>query len=296
MIKKFPKYSNLDVSLYDEIKSIAGKFEPYSDFNFTSLFSWDTNATTRVSLLNGNLVVSMPDYITGEIIHSIIGNNKIDDSLVKLLGVTSNLKLIPEVVVESIVDVSKFRITEDVDNHDYIYSLEDLSALKGQAYKSKRKSIHRFKNGFSDLYEIKDIDFSDTTSYERILETFAWWASDRGHSHEDISNEHKAISRLLSISNKIKLEGSEIFINNKSVGFSIHEILNNEYTICHFHKTVLKFVGIDTFLTVYAAKELRSEGFKLENWEQDLGIPGLRQLKASYKPAKMLKKFQIKIA
>jgi len=223
----------------------------------------------------------------------MIGNNRVDEALGQLLEITDKLKLIPEAVVTSIRNPEHFQITEDVDNFDYVYSLDDLTNLRGQSYRGQRKKIHRFRDQFADIYEVRDIDFSDPKTQERILETFAWWASDRGRTHEDVSNEHQAIRRLLSNSSKLHLTGSEIFINNKAAGFSIHEILNGEYTVCHFHKTILKFVGIDVFLTIYAAKELSQRGYKLENWEQDLGIAGLRELKLSYKPTKMLKKYQI---
>ena len=102
MISKFPSFSRLEIHHKNSVDEITSRYVPYSDFNFTSLFSWNTSGSTAISLLNGNLVIKMPDYSSAQIVYSLLGNKMIDESLVKLLALTPQLKLVPEDTIKSI--------------------------------------------------------------------------------------------------------------------------------------------------------------------------------------------------
>ena len=66
MIPTFPNFKKLEISDKKEVEEYTSNFPPYSDFNFTSLWAWDTNEKRMISKLNGNLVVQFTDYITCE--------------------------------------------------------------------------------------------------------------------------------------------------------------------------------------------------------------------------------------
>ena len=78
MIALFPEFSKIDISHRYEIEAITSKFEPYSDFNFVSLFCWDTDGSAAVSVSNDNLIIKIPDYINGIPVYSMLGDSKID--------------------------------------------------------------------------------------------------------------------------------------------------------------------------------------------------------------------------
>ncbi len=79
------------------------------------------------------------------------------------------------------------------------------------------------------------------------------------------------------------------------LGFTMYEIISNNYAISHFAKADKKHhAAICDLLNWEEAKILHSQGIKYFNWEQDLGIPGLRYSKEKYKPAFFLKKFILK--
>lgn len=293
MIAEFPSFSPLELEHKDQIQAITSKFAPYSDFNFVSLFCWNTDNSTKVSILRGNLVVNFSDYLTGEPIYSILGDKEIDRSLEALLDLTPVLKMVPEVVISGIADKQKFEIKEDETHFDYIYSLDEHANLPGRKFKEKRKKVTRFSKIHGDRFEVKQVRLDNPEVQKHIMEVFGHWGASKQKNDQDIKTEKAAINRLLIYAKQLDLVALKIYIDGKPAGFSIHEIIDDNQAICHFHKTIPKYNNLDLYLTHQAARDLVIRGAKHVNWEQDLGLPGLRQSKQSYKPALMLKKYTV---
>ena len=53
------------------------------------------------------------------------------------------------------------------------------------------------------------------------------------------------------------------------------------------------FSGLGAFLIHENSRLLSEKGVQLFNWEQDMGINGLRIWKESYKPCYFLKKYEV---
>ena len=47
------------------VEAFTRHHPPYSDFNFLSMWSWDTDGILRIGEINGNLAVRFADYVTG---------------------------------------------------------------------------------------------------------------------------------------------------------------------------------------------------------------------------------------
>ena len=282
MIVKYPNFSKLDISHKQEIKALVSQFPPYSDFNFTSLFCWDIDGTTEISDLNGNLVIKMDDYITGEPVYSILGKQDVDRSLAVLLNLTPSLKLVPADVIGSIHFPSSFEVAEDRDQFDYIYPLAAQVDLAGGHNKIKRNKISKFVRTYHEDLSLKKMQFNDPTTKHEVDQILLGWSSERHRNNDEVRREAAAIEKLFRYGEHLTLVGIKVFLANTFVGFSINEIVQMDYAICHFQKSILTFENIDVFLSNLAAKELKHFGCKYTNWEQDLGIPGLRRLKESY--------------
>ena len=297
MIAPYPSFSKLDISHQKEVKSITDQFDPYSDFNFTSLFCWDVDKTSEISLLNDNLVIMLPDYMTGQSVFSVIGDNRLDDTLVELVSAFGELKLIPEKVVTNLQDVTKLEIHEDEDNFDYIYSLAEHASLSGPKFKEKRKKTARFARVNEAGYKLKPVDINNPDAAQEIRSTFSAWAKSKEKADDDTRQELLALERLLENADHFQLRTLVMELGGRPAGFSIHEIINDIFAISHFHKTVSSYDdNIDVFMNSAAAKDLLAAGCSYDNWEQDLGIPTLRKSKLSYKPVRFLKKYIVKPA
>ncbi len=293
MIDEFPKFSLLTIEHQEQFETIADLFEPYAEFSFPCLFSWNTNNETAVSLLNDNLVINMPDYLTGDPFYSVIGNNEIDETLRILLKNFDHLRLVPEIVVDSISDKKSFVITEDRDQFDYVYALEEHAQLIGNHFKNRRNKSQKFYKTYEDQLVLKKINFKNSRHHDEVLKAFRAWAVSRNKTHKETKHEEIALKRLLENAAHFKLIGILIYIDDVCAGFSINEVINPEYAICRFHKSVLSYSYIDAFFTHVVSIELQHYGCKFISWEQDLGIVGLRKFKESYQPVKYLKKYTI---
>jgi hypothetical protein len=80
-------------------------------------------------------------------------------------------------------------------------------------------------------------------------------------------------------------------IKGRLAGFSIHEILDQQFAITHFEKALPIHRNAYLPLINKAAADLVGNSCKYVNWEQDLGLEGLRKSKQSYQPVKFLKKY-----
>lgn len=293
MIARFPQFSKLELADKPEVESITASFEPYSDFNFTSLFCWNTDGSTQVSRLGNNLIIQLPDYLTGEATYSILGSDDCRAAVATCLQHFRQLNMVPEMVVEQLQDMQGVTIQEQPEQADYIFSVADLAGMPGETYRSKRKSIHRFERAYEGTYNVIELNLAKHKSSPLIQQIFQDWAKERARQPEDIANESAAITTLLTYAEHLNVDVLVLLINSKVVGFSVHEMLPGSYSICHFQKTILDYIGADVFLTNQAYIRLQETGCALVNWEQDLGLPGLHTLKQSYHPVKLLRKYQI---
>jgi hypothetical protein len=294
MIPRYPETTSLALEHKPLFDDYTKSFEPYAEFSFPGLYCWDTEEETQISVLNGNLVMKMPYYITMEPFFSLIGTSEIDKTLDTLLRDHGELKMVPEVVVDAIENVGKYKITEDRDQFDYVYLLEDQVQLAGKHYRGRRKKGSKFYRTYEDSIEVRKIKFSDKNDRQQILSTFEDWAKDRNRPKGETEHEVAALGRALEAAPSFNLVGIQMFIEGRCVGFSINDVVSEDYAVCRFHKSLVgSYKHIDAFLSNLVAIELQHFGCKYLSWEQDLGIEGLRAFKESYKPVKYLKKYTI---
>ncbi len=296
MIARYPDFSKLTISDKPELEAYTAPFAPYSDFNFISLYSWDTDGSLGVSDLNGNLVVRLPDYLTALPRYSVLGGHVADDSLETLLRDVGQLDLVPLPVIEQVRQPERFITKETRDEFDYVYSLKDLAELPTDIYQDKAKKARRFTRHYESKYRIAETVYGDETTIRLINYIFDWWQHVKDRQEDDTDQERKAIDRITSEPGKFNLATHTLTVEGVPAGFSIHEILDNGYAISHFHKTLPVYKNADVFFNQRVAQALLRYGSKYVNWEQDLGLPGLRQSKMAYHPVGYLKKYSLRLA
>ncbi len=298
MIPTFPKFKKIEISDRADIECITRKFPPYSDFNFTSLWSYDIKEEVRISQLNKNLVVRFNDYITGEPFYSFLGDTKVNDALYHLLelsireGLPPTLKLVPEISVKK-CDSARFNIQEDRSHFDYIISVERLMPHDGnnRRLSSRRRLIKKFKE--SNDFQVTTINIQDKNIQKQIDSVFVKWESQVNQDKEITKHLHSTIERFFKMDNFQDIIAFGVYINSKLVGYSINGY-HNGYAVGHFqqgNKDV--FSGIYALLMHETAPLLAKLGVIYVNLEQDLDIPGLRSWKMSHKPSTFLKKYII---
>src|SRR5882757_8931579 len=101
-IPEFPDYTSVQPSIRVDIERHTQRHAPYSDFNFINILSWDLGGDARVSRLNNNLALCLPDYVDGVPFYSFLGDQHVEDTAGALLNEAERntgarqLRLVPE--------------------------------------------------------------------------------------------------------------------------------------------------------------------------------------------------------
>ena len=81
----YPTFKKLELSDKEIFEEHTKKFPPYSDYNFVSIWSYNTEDNVTFSFLNDNLVMKLNDYITNEPFYTFLGTNKAEETINNLL-------------------------------------------------------------------------------------------------------------------------------------------------------------------------------------------------------------------
>ena len=179
MIPEFPKFKRIELSDKKEIEKIINKYPPYSDFNFISLWTWDTKNQVLISILNKNLAVLFTDYLTGKQFCSFFGNNAVKETIESLLKFSKSNKLKPvlKLVPDEFINPEMrycFDVRPDPDSYDYVYAVSHLSNMHNWPQHSSGKNVRNYSR-INPNYVIKFCSVKEAEKDEYI-KIFKKWA------------------------------------------------------------------------------------------------------------------------
>jgi hypothetical protein len=300
MIPQFPLFKTLELSDRESVEAHTNLFEPYSDFNFTCLWTWDTDEKRMVSELNGNLVVKFTDYRTHEPFLSFLGTHESEATAEKLIeycvkeNLPPTLRLVPPVSVASL-NPERFSIEESSGDFDYILSAKNLSELAGNQFQRKREHANRFWRE-NPAAKIEPIDLKDKTVEQHIFETIKIWEHYKNEAKKEYELEHEllATSRLFKSDRLDSLLSVGLFLGESMLGYAIGEALPNRYALVHFLRSAISHKGVTEALMQGYAKHLAMLKIEHMNFESDLEFSNLRHYKTSWRPVFFLKRYNVR--
>lgn len=308
MLPIFPIFKKIEVSDKEDVEKITSQFAPYSDFNFLSMWSWDTAGLLQISTLNDNLVVKFIDYVTKEPFYSFIGKNKVDDTAETLLrfaqseSITPKLSLVPEEIIAGL-DTNKFVVEEQRDHFDYIYPVNEIITYSGSKQKKHREVLRSFER--KHKYTTKKLDLTDKPNHKLLINLVDKWIQNKINRSEinkldldDFQNEYMAIEKVLSAPTDLlkSVVCFSVFVDDELSGFMIDEKVSKDYCISHFGKINKSHSGNMQIMMQNSAKTFSEMGVKYYNDEQDLGLDYLRSAKGSYHLDHFLKKYSVSLS
>lgn len=199
--------------------------------------------------------------------------------------------LLPEDVetVESLYP-GRFRFHHDRDSYDYVYDIEGLAQLKGKKYQKKRNHLNRFLTMYPDC-RAETISEENESAVRKMIDK--WYAlREEEDPDADYHMEKAAIYKALDNRKALQMEGLCLFVEGECVAMSMASALSESVFDVHFEKALEKTEGVYTAINYYFARYLRDKygAVKYLNREDDMGIPGLRHAKLSYRPDYMVEK------
>lgn len=290
-IKDFKPITLKDKPVFDEIYK---KYPPeHSDYVFTTLVSWMDYADYHYTIYKKNLLIY--SKIDKQIrFRPPIGkyNKEVFDELLKI---TKNYDsdcpfgMIPEKTKKWMEkEYPSLVFLPHKGYFDYVYLSKDLAELSGSKYSKIRNRLNKFKRTFS--YSIEKIDDSNIKNIKKFLKRWCLWKD--CESDKILKNEKKAIHFSMDHFFDLKLSGICIIVNKAIEAIAVYEKMNDDIAVVHYEKGSPDYDGIYKAINQETAEILKKD-FKYINRESDMGIPGLRKAKKSYRPDHMLNVYHI---
>lgn len=230
--------------------------------------------------------------------------DKMQDAITKILQVAEEYKGDKKfmfVVVEKIFadelaryPHAKFNINADRNRFDYVYLAQDLINLSGRKFHRKKNHLNAFKKEYPDA---KYLPITEEI-IPKCREELDIWSETYKREKPDnqfIDYEQAAIHEIFDHFDAFKLKGGAILLDDKVVAFTFGEQFNSDTAVIHVEKAAPNVRGIYAAINQNFVEHEWAEMTYI-NREEDMGIDGLRQAKESYRPIKLIEKFNAVLA
>lgn len=181
-------------------------------------------------------------------------------------------------------------VEDNRDWYDYLYESKDIVEFAGKKYAHQRNHIRRFERdcpnwSFSRMTE-KDVD--------EVREFYQKFLQERTKDSETAQAEIGKIFEVLDHFSQYNFLGGILRVDGQIVGISMGEIVRDVLFV-HIEKADTQYSGVYQKLVNCFAREFVTDEVKFINREEDVGDPGLRKSKLSYRPVKLLEKYTVRV-
>ncbi|TCK98832.1 hypothetical protein EDC19_1274 [Natranaerovirga hydrolytica] len=270
------------------------------EYNFNTMYIWNSSFKTKYYATDEFLVFLNEhngEYYTIMPLCSEENHIKAFEFIYKVFNEQLNKKLVMYAVDENFSKSikkeykDKFNIKKDKDNFDYIYDGENLRRLKGKKFNKKRNHVNGFLRDYKDNYEYRRLTSNDLDEVNECLEQ--WNDNKDENLSKRLKTEAIGISNIIKNIEKLDVKASGVWIDNKLEAFTIGSYGNTtEQAIIHIEKANANIRGLYNFINqLFLLKEYTE--VDTVNREDDLGIPGIRKAKMSYRPIRFVRKYNI---
>ena len=271
----------------------------YAEYAFSTLWAWEHSYPIEIAVNDDKNLIwlrsggPLPGYF------GAVGNwNNVKDWEKELSDFKTGDLIydVPEDMRNILSELfpNNLRFTEDRDQHEYVYSVKELTELKGKNFAHKRNRVRAFLDGYEwDYYEMGKKDFDEVMDFQERwrIHRDSTLSEDEAQSLYD---EDLAIQNCLNKWEEFNFMGGILKVDGKIIAYTIAEELDEKNIDVHFEKAFGEYAGSYQAINYMFLKNQASK-YEFANREEDMGEPGLREAKLSYNPVKMLKKYQMEI-
>lgn len=260
-----------------------------SEACFGNLFMWCDAYDCSVAEKNGTLICRAGDSYTlpvgGEnpesVFSELVMKYKEENKSLKLHALCENQVKKIESDFPGV-----FVFSQDRESSDYIYRTDELASLKGKKYHGKRNHISFFEKTFDWSYEEMNMD----TAKECLEFSSYWMKTNKDKIELGADDEYIAIEKALKNFDKLGFRGGILRVQGDIVAYTFGEQISDNLFCTHVEKAVSDIRGAYPMINREFSKNTIDD-CEFVNREEDLGIPGLRKAKESYKPELLLMKY-----
>lgn len=277
-----------------------------SGLSFTSLYMWRNLNDFKFEIINDYLLISGKSHLeindpepflfppltkTGCYDFQTLSDTiNIARKIFENKGFIFSIRLLPFHMIECIEKAKplKMEFISDRPNYDYVYLSKDLIELKGKKFHSKKNHLNYFKSNNSYEYlplssqmAEECLELNERLNKDKVLDS---------HEMELLKMEEEALKDVFINFEKAGYLGGAIKINNKIEAFTIGGHLGKKSMVVHVEKANTEFRGLYQAINNEFCRHVCNT-CKYINREEDMGIPGLRKAKISYRPVKYIEKY-----
>lgn len=176
------------------------------------------------------------------------------------------------------------RVWEDRDNFDYLYPRDKMADLSGRQLHKKKNLVNLFLRNNACVARPLLEEYADDA-----LQVLEQW-----RQGQDAPGDYAAAREALENMEYLQLCGGIFYINDEPMAYTLgEELALGKVFVIHFEKAIFedRHKGIYQYVNQAFASVLPDK-YERINREQDLGDPGLRQAKESYKPSGFVMKYR----
>ena len=179
----------------------------------------------------------------------------------------------------------------DRPNYDYLYDTKDLIELKGRAYHKKKNHLNYFHANYEYEYGAMTPDMTDD-AMEFIREFNERKGLEDPRERMLLEFEERAMRDVFLNLDTVGYLSGVIRIGGRIEALSVGGRIGTKTVIVHVEKANTEYRGLYQAINNEFCKAMASN-VKRINREEDMGIPGLRKAKLSYKPVKFSEKYTV---
>ena len=199
-----------------------------------------------------------------------------------------NIRLLPFHMIEIIEAAfpGELRFIEDRPNYDYVYLAKDLIELAGRKYHPKRNHLNYFRENYDYKYiRLTSSMAEDAMKFIREFNLRKLPLSD--YEMDLLRMEELAMEDVLYNLERVGYLTGAIIIDDAIQALCIGGPLGRNTIAVHVEKANIEYRGAYQAINNEFCKH-EASNIKYINREEDMGIPGLRKAKLSYRPVKLI--------
>ena len=295
MIPIFPKFKPIELADRKALEDYFREYPPQvSEFTFTNLFGWRKVHNYQIAKYKDGFLFLKESKAKLSFLQPVVTGNPAEavQACFAYLKEETEFPAIERVGEDFIAagawDDSRFVISEDRDNFDYLYDTGELTELAGDKFHDKKNLLNQFFKKYQYRYQ----NLTPELVPECLKFEHEWCEDHDCEKIEGLIHEKCAILEMLNNFRALSSKGGIIRIAEKIVALTLGERLNKDTMVIHVEKAKNGIIGLYQAINWEFLKN-QAQGFRFVNREQDLGVEGLRRAKMSYNPVRLIKKCRI---
>ena len=295
------KFEQITIDIVDKLLQFVNpELTRSCDYTPGNLIMWARFMDYKYAIANDTLFISCKSQndLKSEAFLPPLGKMSLAESIAMLqaycneAGKELRLTAVPKEFIDEIKEILPHFECEELENwSDYVYDIQKLATLQGKALNKKRNRYNKF------ITEQPNYTYNRCTN-DDITEVVKFLASNREcQNHRDNNMRcYEHLQCMATVRNLLKYEqpAGVLRIDGNIIAFTLGEVFGDTLFV-HIEKANHEIAGASEAINRMFVNDILAQHPELvyANREEDLGDPGLRQVKRAYDPVMMIQRYEM---